>query len=596
VTLHKKISKNVFSLYNISILEITVSKTAIVKQPLEPLYFFYQVECFRDADVSGNLGSLTSKYKSGRYNMKKKLLAAALVAAMSLSLVACGGGSGDSAGTSGGSGSDTATVSGSGDDTLAIGISNDVNTLIPWQGASEWSDLVYEALGGRQGFSGDFYGILMESYEQVDELTYDVTIYDNIYDSEGNHITAEDVAFSWQKCQELGELTETRTVASIEAVDEFTTRFTWGATPALGDFEAQMSNVKIVSKAAYEASDDDMATKPVGTGRYVVSNFDASVSITLDKRDDYWQSEDKCVLDCQKAPVQTVRYDIITESSQISNALRTGTIDASADVSVTDAAIFESDSNYTVEELDGVQGYVMYPNCSSDSKLADENLRKAVFYAIDKEYLTSAIQGGACDVLYAMGSQKYNDYDQSWSSLAFDYDVDKAKEYLAKSNYSDGCELTLITPPMGYNEDVATIIATQLAEIGITLKVDVQDFPIYLGHEGDQTAWDFTIAFLSSNDYITNCWAKYFDVDNTGTGLTKNFISDSQLQSLIDTCTSVDGHTPENNTAFWSYVMENAYCCPLICPKQTVVYNSNKISEIAWSGFDKFLPSGFELK
>jgi hypothetical protein len=42
--------------------------------------------------------------------------------------------------------------------------------------------------------------------------------------------------------------------------------------------------------------------------------------------------------------------------------------------------------------------------------------------------------------------------------------------------------------------------------------------------------------------------------------------------------------------------MENAYCCPLICPKQTVVYNSNKISEIAWSGFDKFLPSGFELK
>jgi ABC-type transport system substrate-binding protein len=149
---------------------------------------------------------------------------------------------------------------------------------------------------------------------------------------------------------------------------------------------------------------------------------------------------------------------------------------------------------------------------------------------------------------------------------------------------------------MGYNEDVATIVATQLAEIGVTLTVEVQDFPIYLGNEGDQTAWDFTIAFLNSNDYITNCWAKYFDIDNTGTGLTKNFISDSELQSLMDTCTSTDGHTPENNTAFWSYVMENAYCCPLIIPKQTVVYNANKISGVAWSGQDKILASGFEVK
>jgi ABC-type transport system substrate-binding protein len=460
----------------------------------------------------------------------------------------------------------------------------------------EYSMLVYEPLGDRDGFSGDFHGVLMESYEQVDDVTYDVTIYDNITDSAGNHITAEDVAFSWKTCQEMGELTETRTVASVEAIGDYTVEFKWGATPALGDFEAQMSNVVIVSQAAYEASGDGMATQPVGTGRYTVKEFNASISLTLEKRADYWQSEDKCVLDTQKAPFETVRFDIITESSQIANALRTGTIDASADVSINDAAVFESDANFTVEEVDGVNGYVLYPNCSSDSKLADENLRKAIFSAVDKNYLASAIQGGACDVLYAMGAQKYNDYDPSWADLAYDYDVEKAKEYLAQSAYPNGCELKLITPPMGYNEDVATIVATQLAEIGVTLTVEVQDFPIYLGNEGDQTAWDFTIAFLNSNDYITNCWAKYFDIDNTGTGLTKNFISDSELQSLMDTCTSTDGHTPENNTAFWSYVMENAYCCPLIIPKQTVVYNANKISGVAWSGQDKILASGFEVK
>jgi hypothetical protein len=64
----------------------------------------------------------------------------------------------------------------------------------------------------------------------------------------------------------------------------------------------------------------------------------------------------------------------------------------------------------------------------------------------------------------------------------------------------------------------------------------------------------------------------------------------------MDTCTSTDGHTPENNTAFWSYVMDHAYCCPLIIPKQTVVYNANKISTVGWSGQDKLLASGFDVK
>ncbi|MCM1037768.1 MAG: ABC transporter substrate-binding protein [Ruminococcus sp.] len=546
--------------------------------------------------------------------MKKKLLSVLLTAAMVVSLTACGGNadSSSSADSNAGGSSNTessqtqesaaqqdggaAESTGGNTDLIAIGVSTDIQTLVPWQGATEYSSMIYEPLGDRSEFSGEFHGVLMKEYEQVDEATYNVTIYDNIYDANGNHITAEDVAFSWNECQRLGELTETRTVESIKALDDYTVEFKWGATPAYGDFEAQMSNVMIVSQKAYEESGNGMATAPIGTGRYVVTDFSAGVSVTIEARDDYWQSEDLCQINAQKAPVKTVRFDVITEKSQIANALRTGTIDASADVSIDDVPVFESDANFTVEMIDGVQGYVLYPNCSENSPLSDENLRRAVFYAIDKTFISQAIQGGACDILYAMGSPKYSDYNEEWKSLAFEYDVEKAKEYLAASAYPDGCELTLITPTMGFNEDMATIIKQQLAEIGITLNIDVQQFSNYIPNEGNPEAWDFTIAFLSSNDYITNCWAKYFDMDNTGMGSTKNFVVDNELQSLIDTCTSVEGYSSENATAFWTYVMENAYCCPLVIPQQSVVYNSSKIGGVAFSGMDKFLVSGFEIK
>ncbi|MCC8052040.1 MAG: ABC transporter substrate-binding protein [Clostridiales bacterium] len=510
--------------------------------------------------------------------MQKKLTAAVLAAAMVFSAAPA--------------------VNAQETDSIAIGVSSKTyESLIPWQGATEYSAMVYEALGAKDEFSGTFYGVLMKDYTQVDDVTFDVTIYDYIYDSAGNHITAEDVAFSWNTCQELGELTETFTIASITAIDDYTVEFVWGSTPALGDFEAQMGNVAIVSQAAYEASGNGMATAPVGTGRYVVSEWTSGVSMTLTARDDYWQEEDLCLINQQKAPVSTVRIDTITESSQLAMALQTGTIDASADVSVDDLPNFAEggmySDQYTVETITGVQGYVLYPNCSENSPLADENLRKAVFTAIDKDFLAAAIQGGSCEPLYAMGSTKYSDYNEAWSELDYSYDVEKAKEYLAASAYPDGVELTLITPTMGFNEDVATILKEQLSAIGVTLNIDVQQFSNYLPNEGDSTAWDFTIAFLSSDDYITNCWAKYFDIDVVGTGLTKNFIADDELQSLMDTCTSEEGHTEENIDATWTYIMENAYCYPLILPSQSVVYNSSKIESIAFSGMDKFLASGF---
>ena len=54
---------------------------------------------------------------------------------------------------------------------------------------------LYEYLIDRNEFGGEMVGCMMKSYEKVGENTYNLTIYDYIYDTAGNHITASDVAF-----------------------------------------------------------------------------------------------------------------------------------------------------------------------------------------------------------------------------------------------------------------------------------------------------------------------------------------------------------------------------------------------------------------
>ena len=52
--------------------------------------------------------------------------------------------------------------------------------------------------------NNEYVPVLAKGYTVVDELTYDVQLYENIYDSAGNHITASDVVFSTQKLVEAG--------------------------------------------------------------------------------------------------------------------------------------------------------------------------------------------------------------------------------------------------------------------------------------------------------------------------------------------------------------------------------------------------------
>ena len=84
---------------------------------------------------------------------------------------------------------------------------------------------IYQTLASRNNFGEELKNVLMESYVMVDEWTYDVTLYDGIYDSAGNSIKASDVKFSFEKYKEYGESSlATKNVGDVEVISDLVVR------------------------------------------------------------------------------------------------------------------------------------------------------------------------------------------------------------------------------------------------------------------------------------------------------------------------------------------------------------------------------------
>lgn len=545
---------------------------------------------------------------------KKRVLGIILAVALTLSLAGCGN-SGSSAtveDTPADKVEETAetiipeaelTSGGKQIEAINIGLGNDPERLGPFtsrsNGAKPILPLIYETLGARDKFSGEFYGVLMESYEQIDEKTYDVKLYENIFDTAGNPLTAADVEFSFSKTKEIGELGEISKLDSVKAIDDYSVEFKWVNEMALGDFEAAMSGFYVVTEAAYTGSSDEMATKPIGTSPYMVDEFISGSAVVLKASDNYWQSDDNKKVPTQFANVKTITYQIITESSQMTMALQTGTIDITADCSADDLYNFQDggqyDAQYDVYSTPRIQAYDLCPNVSADSPLNDENLRKAVFAAIDTKTMALSISGGQANVSYTFGSNVYSDYNTDWEKDYFTYDIDAAKEYLSASAYPDGTKLVIELKSSDANQGtIAELLQAYLGQIGIDLEIKAVSQADFLADEPNTKAWDLRLLTFSADDYLTNCWAKYFDVNIVGTGMTKNFIEDETLQGLIETCTSIDGHTEENINAFHEYTVEHAYCMGLVQLYDNIVYNPEIIKAISRNQNNYIVPGAFE--
>ena len=445
---------------------------------------------------------------------------------------------------------------------IKVGVSADAANWSPFAftGSSEQAIyLIAEPLG--YYIDGEYIPVIMKSYSWSEDGTVlHGEIYDYIFDSEGNHMTAADVVFSYERGCEGTVVNFDRNVKSFEAVGEYEFEITLKQPEVVGVF-AKITKMGVVTQAAYEASADQMTSKPVGTGPYVLTDFTSGYSFTLEKRDDYWQTDESQRDPRTYANVDKITYYIIPEGSQRSIALENGSIDMCGQVSAEDIDTFEAADNFWVQSwlTNGV--YAIQPNCGEGRLTNDVNLRLAIFYALNNEAITQSGFGRTCDTMNTLAPSNTVGYNAAWAeqdNYMTKYDPVLAKEYLDKSSYS-GETLKLICQSSDAYKNVAQLVIGFLDAIGIKVEMEALDSSVFRDKLKDENAWDLQINMVQNNGTFIEQFNGEHSTARSGHDRSSNFIKDDAYQDMISTCMLSATSTQKNLDELYDHIIDNAY-------------------------------------
>lgn len=442
---------------------------------------------------------------------------------------------------------------------VIVGIGYDVATLAPWESASAGRLNVLQTVYDYMAYYDStqecgMSGILMESYEKVDATTSRVKIYDYIYDSAGNHMTANDIKFCFDTWKANGKSVKCKLLDSVTVVDEYTVDIKL-TKDTVGDVENMLCGlVPIVTQAAYEASDDGMYAHVVSTSPYVIEEFVTGDHVTVVKRTDYWQTDVGKILSVSQSNVDKITFKIITESAQSSINLETNVIDMYSGMAGSEVGRFEGNENYNVYTAGHSNfGWISF-NMDPEHGMFYDNLalRQAICYAIDVNGIIAGAFNGRATAPKAFANPECVDYNPEWDTQPYyEYDLAKAQELLKESGFDTSRTIRLMYTAGSYNKTSATIIQSMLLALGMKVEVLGYEQALFQTYKTEPAEWDIILDEVQSVDFVSSAASKF---DRNAPAV--NFIVDDEMQALVETVITSEGHTKENIDTYMNKVKD----------------------------------------
>lgn len=533
--------------------------------------------------------------------MKKRLIALLLALTMVFAMIACS--STEPAKEQPSSTSPAADeVAGAASDgvgeevTMVLG--NDTPSLAPFYGQSgglKYSFYTfYETLGIMDQRGEDATLVIAKSMEKVGVGQYQIEIWDNVYDTAGNHITAEDVKFCYDTCGDLPVFTVFLSAYDhMDVVDTYTVML-YLKDDVMGGALGAIQGVPIISKAGYEADPDSYIKDPKGTTGYVVTDFTEGYGFSVEFVGS-WHEEGQAETVTFSHNVKKIHYIYITEPSQVRMALENGDADVAYNVSSDDLDAFRSYDSFQVnEDIDNRVTQLLF-NCYEGTPCEDIHLRRAIAYAINRPEINQFIYGGAAILPNAVSGVHLIDYNKDWDSQDYYlYNVESAKEELSQSSYN-GETIEILMSGSATNKAIGTLIVTYLEAIGVKAEVFAVEDAVVENNAEDPSAWDLYLSPRGAEDYMVNMWKHFADQKAFG-GATQNFVVDDKLQNYFETMRNAATYSVELTNEAAEYLKDQCYVYTILQAPSYCVYNSNKIASIKLNYKAYPLPNAFEYK
>ncbi|MBM7614615.1 glutathione ABC transporter substrate-binding protein [Alkaliphilus hydrothermalis] len=423
---------------------------------------------------------------------------------------------------------DTGDATGEVKDTLIVGQGADVVSLDPHatndQPSSRVSKQIYNTLVN-QNEAMELEPGLAESWEKIDDLTWEFKLRQGVKFHNGEDFTANDVKFTLLRALEsakIGHIVGAINPEGIEVVDNHTIKIATNEPFApllahLAHTAAGMLNEKAVTEGG-----ENYAQNPVGTGPFKFQEWKTGESVTLTRNDDYF---------ADKAKVKTVVFRNITENTARVIELETGGIDIAYDIPPTEVSRVEEDQNLVLLRDESLSTAYIGFNAGKEP-YNDVRVRQAINYAIDTDSIVEAVYQGVGKA--AKGPLGTNVFGAHTDLEQYGYNLEKAKELMKEAGYENGFKATIMTNENQQRMDIAEIVQNQLRDINIETEVQVVEWGTYL----DETAAGKHDMFILGWTTVTGD-ADYglyalFHSSQFGDAGNRTFWSNDKVDELLD--------------------------------------------------------------
>ncbi len=519
----------------------------------------------------------------------KKAIASVLAASMALSLAACGGSGSSSTAASTAESTAQSTETVNLNQEAVEGISDDAVLRVAIDGEPDSLFAAYQQNKADNRVNSSMFNYLVEwddetkeakpsvatEWEWIDDTHIRFTLRDDVKFTNGDTLVAEDVAESLAySCQYHATYTQ------MFDPDNFVVEDDTHVVLALSKPYGNLLDIlgcdyyTIFDWSAWQADVDSMGADdalakwirdPVGSGPYKLVEWVDGDHLTLERNEDYWDKDNMPYY-------KQIVYSFISDMPARASALESGTVDVAYNLASSQIDELKSASiGLTVNPYNQNVVMPLTFNMHKNPALADENVRKAIMYCIDKTALADAYGNGyeisGKSSLVAENSPYYAEVE-TWSQ-----DLDTAKAAIDEAISENGWttdDLTFTTWSVsGSDTSQIELLQYYLSTIGITLNIESADFATVLFEHlfvGDTSitiaendTWDVTrmLNMLDSrietsydsytgeyeeelHDLIDAAWAASEDDRYEAYKAVQQFAADHYMTTALNSCLYTD--------------------------------------------------------
>lgn len=379
--------------------------------------------------------------------------------------------------------------------------------------------------------SGDFEPWLAESYELApDMMSVTIKLKEGVKFHDGSDFNAEVVKWNVEKHIAAGTQPSFK-AASV--VDPYTVKIDfnyWANTNLLG----LRDGLWMISMENYEKNGEDYArANPCGTGPFKFVSFENGVKMELAKNENYWQ-EGLPYLD-------GVQLLYVPDYMTMATMLQAGEADVIGNQNLNKSAKDLQDAGFVIETF-LTTAWALQPDAGNpDSPYADQRVREAVEYAIDREALAEAFSYGFWEPVNQIPGPDTPAYNPN-PPLVRSYDPEKAKQLLAGAGYPDGFDTTIVMLQFA-NKDQVVATQAMLAEVGIRAELVIPEGPIKFN---EATNTMHNILPWSPVDALSGSWNQgfWYSFMFEGSG-NKNWLRSPEWVELYEKSLAAPKEDPE---------------------------------------------------